>query len=979
MLNSTYRRRPPVLACLATLCLIGAARGDDPPLPDNLTEGSATLWGAAAQFASAGVFNDSQRVKVGASSLRFETDGGFDTWLWSPVAKNANWNFLAAGSGGISFWVYAENNNGPGFQSGSPWVRLYSSTNDYIEFHATGEPLNAAIGQWQQMVIPINGSAQWAFSQEGAPNLAAIKFIEIHADTWDSGFKLWFDGLRFDLPIPAPIGQKAYALNHKVELFWKPYSLPFGTFSHYAVYRSTVPFTSVTGMTPIATVPGASSTSYVDNTALNGVSYHYAVTAVLSGGSESKDVTSIGPRTPRDETDLQIACIARTPRYPRYAPNYTYYEITEPSGFGPYVFSAATSLGLGQNANTKRFPDLGEPVTYTATVRNRGTNAWNGTLVGQWTLDGLPAGAVNLPASLAPGQTTTASVVIPWDGQPHELKLALALADARPGNNSFTMDTKSVAFLSYIDRTYAEDFRENTKNYPQANSDDMIDWLNLHMQRFNEMFDDAGTSKRVHFDVLEVLEDDAPDPNIATIDFAIFPFRYRAGEGSLRLSGYYSSTEDLDFGLLHEMGHQLGLIDIYRLDMSPQANQVSNTGYAAIPCLMHGCSPFISPHSAGAMSLWKDKAHGYFGQYLYSTPAETRVRILGTDGKPLPNATITVYQKCERPGLGEVITTQAKAQGVTDSAGEWTIPNVSIDPNLAPTTFAGDTLKPNPFGYIAVIGTNGLLLLKIEHKGFTDYAWLDIIEVNNAYWAGQTGTAVFERKTALGGAIQYVPPMELTELNADKWAGWVENGTFTLTDDTTKKLIGGGSIRFETTGGFDNYVRYPGKQLALWDLSAVQQIEVSFFAENPNFSFQNASPWIYLRSPQGHYEYHPTTDLLNQAIGQWKSFTIPIGGNSTWPRTTFGSPSLETVSSIEIHADTWGAGFTMWVDGLRFSPQPCFGDLTGDGKVDQADLGLLLGDYGCTSGACVGDLDKDGDTDQGDLGALLGVFGTVCN
>jgi probable HAF family extracellular repeat protein len=53
----------------------------------------------------------------------------------------------------------------------------------------------------------------------------------------------------------------------------------------------------------------------------------------------------------------------------------------------------------------------------------------------------------------------------------------------------------------------------------------------------------------------------------------------------------------------------------------------------------------------------------------------------------------------------------------------------------------------------------------------------------------------------------------------------------------------------------------------------------------------------------------------------------------------------------------------------------CAGDLTGDGDTDQSDLGMLLGDWGCTGGNCEGDLDGDGDTDQADLGILLADWG----
>jgi probable HAF family extracellular repeat protein len=56
------------------------------------------------------------------------------------------------------------------------------------------------------------------------------------------------------------------------------------------------------------------------------------------------------------------------------------------------------------------------------------------------------------------------------------------------------------------------------------------------------------------------------------------------------------------------------------------------------------------------------------------------------------------------------------------------------------------------------------------------------------------------------------------------------------------------------------------------------------------------------------------------------------------------------------------------------------GDLNSDGFVDQSDVGILLGDFGCTAGLgeCVGDADADGDTDQSDLGILLANYGGTC-
>jgi hypothetical protein len=460
---------------------------------------------------------------------------------------------------------------------------------------------------------------------------------------------------------------------------------------------------------------------------------------------------------------------------------------------------------------------------------------------------------------------------------------------------------------------------------------------------------------------------------VATINFAVFPFRYRADDGSLRLSGYYDASEDLDYGLLHEKGHQLGLIDLYRLDLSGENNLVSGQGYSTIPCLMHGVSHLFSPHSALAMNHWLNVAHGYFGQYMYSTPNTVRMRFRRPDGEPLVGATVKMYQKIEAPGIGEIIPNTIKAQGITDANGEWALPNVPINSSLAPTTFAGDTLVPNPFGYIAVVGTNGLLHFRIEKDGGVDYAWLDITEVNTAYWQGQTDMAVFERQVAVGGPIQFVPPADMTELNAADWVAWAQGSDSTNTyvvNETSADFhpVGQASIKFVTDGGFDTSVRYPGAQTAHWNLSGASFLHIQLRTQNPNIGFQNGSPWIRLLDANNNYfqyQYYQNGtpfDLLNQTIGVWHSYSIPVNAPANplngWGRTIVGTPTLADIHYIEIHADTWGGGFIMWVDGLGFTPQPFIAnDANGDCHADLRDFAALQNCFGtanpCSSPQCM--------------------------
>jgi hypothetical protein len=58
--------------------------------------------------------------------------------------------------------------------------------------------------------------------------------------------------------------------------------------------------------------------------------------------------------------------------------------------------------------------------------------------------------------------------------------------------------------------------------------------------------------------------------------------------------------------------------------------------------------------------------------------------------------------------------------------------------------------------------------------------------------------------------------------------------------------------------------------------------------------------------------------VFSGAIGQWKYIQIPVGGGLGWVRSVTGTVSEEEISFMQIHADTWGAGYTVWIDGLQF-------------------------------------------------------------
>ncbi len=778
------------------------------------------------------------------------------------------------------------------------------------------------------------------------------------------------------LLLPNPGDPSATIGSGSVTVRWSP--LPDMTgFASYRIYRSTSAFTSVASMTPIGVVTDRLAAAFTDTTAADGVSYHYAVTTLSTSGSQRNDVASIGPRTPRTETDLQVTSLVRSPQYPRFLPAYQYRVVTEPSGFGPYGFSVATGLSGGQTPSTKRMPVSGESMTYTATIRNRGTTPWSSAATGTWRVGGEVHSTASLPASLAVGQSTTVSIQLPWIAAGRSISFTINATDGRAGNNSVLTDTAAVQFLTYVDRTYAETFRESSlTRWPQTRADDIFDWLQRHAARMNEMFASAGSTKRVSYGVLEQLADGDADPTANMSLWACFPFRFRAAEQDIRNSGYYVASQDIDYGLLHEMAHQLGLVDMYRWDLPASMNLVNGIGYQTETCLMHGVSQTLSPQSAGGMNLWQAVAHGYYGQYMYAMPVSCTLRLTGMDGRPLSGVQVRVHQKCDRPGQGEVVSAQVKATGTTDADGRFTLPNVPIDPAIAPPSLTGDVLRANPFGYLDVVGTNGLLMIEVEDRGIVDHAWLDIAEVNRAFFEGRTGNAEFERRLALGGDLQTAPPADMTEQNASSWRLLSEGGAaITASDDPVRLTTGLSSVRFVTEGGFDNTLRYPGDALATWDVMSATEFHFDAYAENPNGAFQGL--YVIIRTRSGVFTYTPQQSSLNDALGRWWRYSIPLAGNADWGRTQQGSPDLRQVTAVEIHPDTWGYGFVLWLDDTGFDlPSVCIADFNVDGGIDGSDIGAFFEVW--ESGDVRADVNEDGGIDGSDVTSFFELWEAGC-
>ncbi len=638
--------------------------------------------------------------------------------------------------------------------------------------------------------------------------------------------------------------------------------------------------------------------------------------------------------------DVEVTYIERTPKYFSYQDHVLYHlNVRFTDDYLPY--NADVAYDVSQPPNTQRWPEPGEAVTFTAHVTNRG-NAVTPGFDYRWLIDDQVVASGTYSQPLAPGNFVRFSTQWSWEFAPHRVRFETVVAnDERPSNNAVEDFTNALSLFTFIDLGYARDFRDLTPQVPSPVTDSITEWLQHHRRRMNQMFEDAGSPIRIRYDRLDFVLDGQPLPQYDRANYdGNFPTRFRAGDPDLRLhAGYYDPDDDIDYGLLHEIGHQLGIIDLYRMDVAPSQNHVNGGGYSAPGGLMHGADHFISAHTAAAMERWHGFRRGYFGQYLYDLPETIRLRFLSARGEPLSDAGVTVYQKIITSGIGERIPNVPKFTGTTDAAGVFTLPNVPVNAWNG-WTAVGNDLRPNPFGYISNHGANGVFLIRVEKNSQADYVWFDITEPNLAYWNGQTQEATFERETAIGEGQQNFPPLDLAENNAASWASWAEQGAIELFDDSARRRAGDASIRIEATGGFDNYVRYPGDTLARWDLSGVDAIRFSLYGANPNGpGFQSWS--LRLGNHQeGWYQWTASSDRLNDALGRWVDYEVPIAGDATWVRTNFGTPDLSDMNYVQLNADTWGAGFTLWMDGIGFdpSPRPATGDMNCDGAVDAFDI-----------------------------------------
>ena len=438
-------------------------------------------------------------------------------------------------------------------------------------------------------------------------------------------------------------------------------------------------------------------------------------------------------------SDLSIHFMSRTPRYKRYCLDYV---------------NDVPQLCEG-TADAKRFPDPGERVTFTALIANQG-NITSTATVYSWRLDG-GVQAVGVMPALGPGAEHELSWY--WDWQPgaHTVTLWVDGASTELTTANNTLDHRTDAhYLEILVHPYFVQAFSGYRNLVGTYS--FQDWLQAQAAQLNQRLAAAsypdtpdGIADRIRIDVITETVKVGGNEVVGNLAYdGRWTFRTeqdykRTPENEARISAENYAQRyaaGIDWGLIHELAHQLGVIDLYQLNVSPSAgNKIKQdlpllSGFIwPSPGLMGGGdirpydSSYFSDHTARALVTNSGYRRGYFGEYLYDLPAEVWVQVLDREGEPVPQAGITAYQT-----QFNVLSDETVFSGWTDDEGRIQLANRPVSHPI--TTATGHPLHPNPFGDIDVVGRNGQLLIGATKDEQAFFAWLPITVLNQAAWRG---------------------------------------------------------------------------------------------------------------------------------------------------------------------------------------------------------------------------------------------------
>ncbi|HOM52612.1 MAG TPA: discoidin domain-containing protein [Phycisphaerae bacterium] len=491
---------------------------------------------------------------------------------------------------------------------------------------------------------------------------------------------------------------------------------------------------------------------------------------------------------PARTSDLDVTYISRTPEYYRYNPNAYQYRTFHDESVG-----LLKSPGF---ADMPKWPANGDVVTFTAHVRNKGLSGASGPFNYRWMINGQVVATGQEPVGIAAGEEKTFAFNWVWDANDYlggtdshrnsldhrdrwvtfEVDPDDAIADYNRNNNALSQFIEAPCMGIYAEQSMYDMFNAQVNQLGTFSFEDWVNWYvsiwnetYLEMSRFAGFAED-GCLERVRVQKIQIV----PDGTLQGGN------HIPGGQTNFLIDGEWGMLPDqayvdkfskiLEWAWLHECTHQMGMIDLYSMNMesgtpvAPSRVKVKDGGttyitrgyYPSFMGLMAGDDTRFNPsyEPTGLLEDWTCGAlnsncgyrRGFYGEMLYDVPDVARLRAVDATGSPLPFAEFKIWQSSggqtsETNNSGVPYPWQPIFEGQADADGVVTLPNINTLENGPFTTYTGHTLKPNPWGRINVVGTNGSFLISVKAQGQKDYAFLRVTEFNKKYWSGHTAEA----------------------------------------------------------------------------------------------------------------------------------------------------------------------------------------------------------------------------------------------
>lgn len=472
--------------------------------------------------------------------------------------------------------------------------------------------------------------------------------------------------------------------------------------------------------------------------------------------------------------DLSVTLISRAPAYERYdlAPDQ------------PTVGGVAFPSKIA-NATSRRWPNDGEEVTYTAVIKNVGTEA-SDAFQGQWSVRDEPGAIASGPA-LAPGEETTVTIKRPFKNSPGDhrhqsLRFTVNAADADPDNDSLDIQEGALSVGVWVPADAPKDIEDRVQRACRM--------VNLAFDASRFSFASEGAKERIRIQAIRrgpLQKDTGLDVEVAW-----------TGDDWLTVRGFAPLAAGLGLPDYSQMNAVPTFTEYRAVDrFSGLAGGGDTRSDAPLPSLLTMIQeptydPFqssimfesvglLASTDVAALNSNLGRRRGLPADILFDLPENIAVRFLTPDGLPIAGAEVRVYQSSNGK-MGDVLPLRVVK---SSDSGFVALPNQATGESGVPITVTGHALRPNAFGRVDAFSGNGLLVFEVRQNNQVEYAFLKVWAAVDAYHRGNRGFAQFD----------YRLPLPTTTLDKDRnlapttLRGFADGDLATPVDAGTDELI----------------------------------------------------------------------------------------------------------------------------------------------------------------------------------------------